>query len=101
MLPSPPLGLYWDDAWYALMAEWYSNRGDHDHLLQLMLQSRQYPPLYPFVLSFAGDVLVNADSAAMLNAVFLGMAASLCMSWLIREKIPVLVITFNCDIFKI
>ncbi len=89
MLPSPPLGLYWDDAWYALMAEWYSNRGEQDDFLQLMLQSRQYPPLYPFILSFAGDVLVNADSAAMLNAVFLGMAASLSMAWLIREKVPV------------
>lgn len=85
VIPAQPLGLYWDDAWYVLMAEWYSDRPRYAELVWSMLHSRQYPPLFPYLLSFTGNILVSPGPALLLNAFFLAAGAGLCLVWLCRE----------------
>lgn len=89
VLPPQPVGFYWDDTWYLLMAEWFSGREDHQQLVWSMLHSRQYPPLFPYVLSFTGDILLDQRLPTLVNAVFLSAGASLTMAWLMSERIPV------------
>ncbi|MEJ8566132.1 hypothetical protein [Elongatibacter sediminis] len=79
--PAPPAGFHWDDTWYLLMAEWLSMRPDTWELAWTMLHLRQYPPLFPFVLSLAGAGLGNTGTAYLLNAVILALAGGLAMFW--------------------
>lgn len=85
VLPVPPPGFYWDDTWYLLMAEFLSGRTEHQQLAWGMLQLRQYPPFFSFILSMTGDVLNNQQNAFIMNAVFLALGAGVAMVWFIRE----------------
>ena len=96
--PLPPVGFFWDDAWYVLMSEWYSGRYEHDQLVWNMLQSRQYPPLFPYILSFTGTVLTDTQGAAIINVVFLAAGAALTMLLLIDQRVPVVAATISASL---
>jgi hypothetical protein len=86
VVPAPPLGFYWDDTWYLMMAEWLSGRPEHRELAWNMLHLRQYPPLFPFALSMSGDFLANQHSAFIMNALFLAAGTAVAMIWFVREE---------------
>jgi len=88
VMPAPPIGFYWDDTWYLLMAEYISGHIDHQRLAWVMLQLRQYPPLFPFALSLTGEVLGDQQNAFIMNAVFLALGTGVAMVWFIRERFP-------------
>lgn len=85
VIPVPPAGFYWDDTWYILMAESLSGRFDHLQLTQEMLQLRQYPPLFPFILSLTGEILIDQHYAFIFNALFLALGVGVAMIWFARE----------------
>jgi len=85
VLPAPPVGFYWDDTWYLLMAEWLSGRPEHRELAWTMLQLRQYPPLFPFALSISGATLEEQQNAFIMNALFLGVGIGVAMIWFTRQ----------------
>lgn len=85
VLPAPPVGFYWDDAWYLLMAEWLSGRPEYRELAWTMLQLRQYPPLFSYALSMSGATLEEQQIAFIMNSLFLGAGISLAMIWFTRE----------------
>ena len=89
VVPAPPVGFYWDDTWYLLMAESLSGRLEHQELAWNMLQLRQYPPLFPFALSLTGEILLNQDNAFIMNALFLALGVGVGMVWFTREGMPV------------
>ena len=67
VIPAPPVGFYWDDTWYLLMAEWLSGRADHQELAWAMLQMRQYPPLFSLVLSLSGATLEEQQISFIID----------------------------------
>jgi hypothetical protein len=94
VLPPSPLGFDWDDTWFAWYAEWLSGRNEHLHVAWTMLQSRQYPPLFPFALSLTGQVLVDHSNALILNVAFLALATGVAMTWFFREGMPITAMVF-------
>lgn len=85
VLPAPPVGFYWDDTWYLLMAEWLSGRPDFQNLAWTMLKMRQYPPLFSFALSLSGATFQEQQVAFIVNALFLGLGSGVAMLWFTRE----------------
>jgi hypothetical protein len=88
VLPAAPAGFGWDETWYMWMAEWFSGRPDNQDIMLSMLQARQYPPFFPFILSLTGDVLSDISTGLLVNLLFLTVATFLMMNWLVREKLP-------------
>ena len=89
VVPAPPVGFYWDDAWYLMMAEWLSGRSEHRDLAWAMLHVRQYPPGYPTVLAAVGAGLQRPDAGFVVNAVSGALAAFALMLWMRRrERFP-------------
>jgi hypothetical protein len=86
VVPAPPVGFYWDDTWYLVMAEWFSGRTEHRELVWNMLHLRQYPPLFPLALSVTGNIFANPQNAFIVNALFLVAASAVAMVWFVREK---------------
>ncbi len=95
VLPAAPAGFDWDDTWYIWMAEWFSGRQDYLDVILPMLQARQYPPFFPFMLSMAGDVLESTSNGLILNAVFLATGTLLVMTTLTREGMPAIAAVFG------
>jgi len=85
VIPAPPVGFYWDDTWYLLMAEWISGRPEHQELAWTMLKMRQYPPLFPLALELSGATLEDQKFAFIMNALFLGAGTGVAMVWFSRE----------------
>ena len=98
VLPAPPVGFYWDDSWYLLMAEWLSGRPEHRELAWAMLQLRQYPPLFSFALSISGATLDGQQNAFIMNALFLGVGIGVAMIWFTREQFAVTTTTLAAAI---
>jgi hypothetical protein len=86
--PAPPVGFYWDDTFYLLMAEWLSGRPEHRALIVHMLELRQYPPLFPLSLRVIGAGLEQTDVAFIMNALLLALGTIAAMCWLLREAWP-------------
>jgi len=86
VVPAPPVGFYWDDSWYLVMAEWFSGRTEHRELAWNMLHLRQYPPLFPLTLSVTGNIFANPQNAFIMNALFLVAASAVAMIWFVKEK---------------
>ena len=87
--PPPPVGFYWDDGWYLMMAEWYSGRAEHRELVWSMLHLRQYPPFYPALLAAAGATLDRPEVGFLLNALAAAGAGAALLLWLRRaERFP-------------
>lgn len=84
--PAPPVGFYWDDGWYLLMAEWFSGRLEFRELAWNMLHLRQYPPGYPALLAVFGAGLDRPDAGFMINAVGGALAAAATMLWMRRTE---------------
>ena len=89
-LPAAPAGFDWDDTWYLWMAEWFSGRDDHRDVLAAMLQTRQYPPLFPYLLSHVGDLLADVTAGLVLNAVLLCGGAVVTLAWLMHRGMSVI-----------
>ncbi len=86
--PAPPVGFYWDDTFYLLMAEWLSGRPEHRALILHMLELRQYPPLFPLSLRAVGAGLEETQTAFIMNALFLALGIVVAMCWLLRQAWP-------------
>lgn len=80
VFPPPPVGFYWDDAWYLLMAEWLSGRAEHSDLASAMLGVRQYPPLYSLLLALFGAGVGSTDSIFVVNGVLATCSALLLVA---------------------
>lgn len=89
-LPAAPAGFDWDDTWYLWMAEWYSGRSEFRGVAWVMMQARQYPPLFPYLLSQTGEVLAGHAAGLVMNALFLAAAASLTLNWLLARGLPLI-----------
>ncbi len=89
VLPPVAPGFYWDDSWYLMMAEWFSGRSDHRQLAWTMLHERQYPPLFPLVLSLVGEPLLDPGAALIMNASFYALAAAVTLAWLVQEGLSI------------
>lgn len=87
-LPAAPAGFDWDDTWYLWMAEWYSGRSEFRDVAWVMMQARQYPPLFPYLLSHTGDVLISHAAGLVMNALFLAAAATVTLKWLLTRGLP-------------
>ena len=85
VVPAAPAGFTWDDTWYLWMAEWYSGRTDFQQIALSMMQARQYPPFFPFVLSMTGEVLFDIKPGLLMNAAFLATGTGVAMVWLMHE----------------
>jgi len=93
VIPAPPSGFSWDDAWYLLMAEWFSPGSSHRVLAWTMLWITSYPPLFPLFITWSGADLANTQAAFIMNAFFLACGAGVAMVWFAREGFPVIAMT--------
>jgi hypothetical protein len=85
VLPAAPAGFGWDETWYLWMAEWFSPRPDDKAVALSMLSARQYPALFPYLLSWTGDVSSDFSNGLLMNAALLCLGAGVTMYWLMRE----------------
>ncbi|MBT8061656.1 MAG: hypothetical protein KJO85_03170 [Gammaproteobacteria bacterium] len=90
ILPAAPAGFDWDDTWYLWMAEWYSGRSEHRDVAWMMMHTRQYPPLFPYLLSLSGEVLIGHAAGLVMNALFLAAAVTVALAWLLDRGMPML-----------
>jgi hypothetical protein len=93
VLPAAPPGLNWDDTWYIWMAEWYSGRIEFQGVALSMLQARQYPPLFSWLLSMTGDSVVSITSGLVMNALFISTGIGIAMLRMVREGQPLVFAT--------
>jgi|GEM_PF-3129686 len=73
-------GFHWDDGFYLLMADRYSPyTPDRSPVLQALIAQRNYPPLYPLLLAWAGggSAQIGAAKLASTGLIVLGMLALL------------------------
>ena len=93
VVPAPPSGFSWDDAWYLLMAEWLTPESNFRVLAWTMLWVTSYPPLFPLLIAWSGAGLADQQSAFILNALFLALGSGVAMFWFAREGFSSLTIT--------
>ncbi|GJM07776.1 MAG: hypothetical protein DHS20C11_00520 [Lysobacteraceae bacterium] len=96
VIPEPPVGFYWDDSWYLLMAEWLSGRTEHQHLASSMLHVRQYPPLYSALIAMAGASVNDPAPGFWVNALLTSASSALLIVWL--RPIGGLVVALCCSV---
>ena len=73
VIPAPPTGFGWDDAWYQLMSEWLTPDSSYRMFAWAMLQVTSYPPLFPLFISWSGASLTDPQNAFIMNAMFFGI----------------------------
>lgn len=86
VIPAPPIGFYWDDNWYVLMAEWLTPDSNYRKFAWNMLWVTSYPPLFPLFISWSGANLADQQNAFIMNAFFLTVGTGAAMLWFAREK---------------
>lgn len=94
VIPAPPTGFSWDDAWYQLLAEWLSADSDYRLFAWAMLRVTSYPPIFPLLMSWSGASLTEPQNAFIMNAVFLASGAGVAMYWFAREGFSAVTMTF-------
>lgn len=76
-------GFHWDDGFYLLMADRYSPYApDRSALLSAIVGQRNYPPLYPLVLAWAGGGSAHIGAAKLATAGLLALAMLAYARWL-------------------
>lgn len=85
VIPAPPIGFSWDDAWYLLMAEWLTPGSNYRVIAWTMLWVTSYPPLFPMFIALSGSGLADQQNAFIMNALFLSLGAGVAMIWFARE----------------
>ena len=94
VIPAPPVGFYWDDTWYLLMAEWLTPESSYRELSWAMMWVTSYPPLFPLSIAWSGASLVDQQSAFIMNALFLASGTGVAMLWFAREGFSAITMTF-------
>ena len=92
--PAPPVGFYWDDNWYLLMAEWLTPDSSYRELSWAMMRVTSYPPLFPLLISWSGANLLDQQNAFIMNALFLALGTGAAMLWFVREGFNTITMVF-------
>ncbi len=94
VIPAPPIGFYWDDNWYLLMAEWLTPDSSYRGFSWAMLRVTSYPPLFPLSIALSGSDLAGQQNAFIMNALFLALGSGVAMLWFAREGFSAITMTF-------
>lgn len=98
VIPSPPSGFSWDDAWYLLMAEWFTPDSSHRVLSWNMMWITSYPPLFPLFIAWSGAGMADQQAAFIMNALFMAFGAGIAMYWFAREGFSAISMAFAATI---